>query len=293
MRVSLAITILAVLVSGCTSSREAAPANATPATVAAPALTEIQPAPDQPVSELERAADVAQLDLEAITERGYLRVLVAPSRTHFETRNRRHHGRSVDAGIALAKTLSTRSGRQVSVIFITTREDQLIPALLAGKGDIAANLLLTFARDEEVAFAPPIVSGIRELIVTGLDNPLVSLEDVGGRIIHVRKDSDHHASLVRLNAQLKNINRAAARIVVDDKRRTDEDLLDSVNSGSVEATVADDYIFDRWKNEFPKITANRDVAVSQDGSLSWVTRKDAPMLTEFMKEFFSTHKLTF
>lgn len=293
MRVCLPLTMYAVLISGCSGPREAAPANATPATVAAPALTEIQPAPDQPVSERERAADAARLDLEAVTELGYLRVLVAPSRTHFETVDGRHHGRSVDAGVALAKSLSTRSGRQVSVIFIPTREDQLVPALLAGKGDVAANVLLTFDRDELVTFAPPIVSGIRELIVTALDKPLVSLEDVGGRVIHVRKGSDHYASLVRLNAQLKNINRATARIVVDDKRRTDEDLLDSVNYGSVEATVADDYIFDRWKSEFPKITANRDVAVSQDGSLSWVTRKDAPKLTEFLKEFFSTHRLTF
>ena len=54
-------------------------------------------------------------------------------------------------------------------MFIETREEQLIPALLAGNGDVAANLLLTFARDEQVAFAPPIVAQIRELIGTPAD----------------------------------------------------------------------------------------------------------------------------
>lgn len=293
MQAWLPLAIVAVFVSGCTSPREPAPANAAPAAVAAPGLTEIRSAPDHPVSELERAADVAKLDLEAITKRGYLRVLVAPSRTYFETVDGRHHGRAVDAGVALVKTLGERSGRQVSVVFITTREEQLIAALLAGKGDVAANLLLTFARDEQVAFAPPIVTGIRELVVTRLDEPLVSLEDVGGRIIHVRKDSDHHASLVRLNQQLKSINRPPARIVADGKTPTDEDLLERVNYGSVPATVVDDYVFDLWKKDFPKITANRDVAVSQDGSLSWVSRKDSPALTAFLKQFFSTHRLTF
>ena len=39
--------------------------------------------------------------------------------------------------------------------------------MLAGKGDVAANLLLTFERDEQVAFATPIETGIRELVVTG------------------------------------------------------------------------------------------------------------------------------
>lgn len=293
MRAWLSLAIFAVLTSGCGNSPEVAPANATPATVSTPPAAAIPPAPDQPVSDLEHSRDVALLDLDAITERGYIRVLVAPSRTHFETVDGRHHGRAVDIGVALARTLGERAGRPVSAVFIKTREDQLIPALLAGKGDVAANVLLTFARDEQVAFAPPIVTGIRELVVTALDQPLVSLEDVGGRTIHVRKDSDHHASLVRLNAQLKNINRPPARIVVDERIATDEELLDKVNDGHFPSTLADDYIFELWKKEFPKVTVNRDVAVSQDGSLSWVTRKDAPKLAELLKEFFSTHKLTF
>lgn len=293
MRAWLAVAMFVLGTGGCTDSRESAPANATPAAVAAPAPLEIGPAPDQPVSELERARDWSLIDLDGITERGHLRVLVAPSRTHFETVDGHHHGRSVDAGVALATALGQHSGRPVAAVFIETREDQLIPALLAGKGDIAANVLLTFVRDEQVAFAPPIVTGIRELVVTGPDQPLVSLEDVGGRVIHVRKDSDHHASLVRLNAQLKSIHRPPARIVLESTIKTDEELLDKVNHGSIPAALADDYVFDRWTKAFPNITANRDVAVSQDGSLSWVTRKDAPKLTAFVKEFFSTHRLTF
>lgn len=293
MRTWPGIVMAVSTLSACTNSPVVAPANATPAAVTAPAPIEIRPAPDQPISELERARGSATLDLDAITERGYLRVLVAPSRTHFETVDGRHHGRAVDAGVALARAMSERSGRQVSAVFVETREDDLIPKLLAGQGDIAANVLLTFARDEQVAFATPIVTGIRELVVTGLDTPMVSLEDVGGRSIHVRKNSDHHASLIRLNDQLKKINRPPARIVAEERIKTDEDLLDRVNHGSMPATVADSYIFDRWAKEFPKITTNRDVAVSQDGSLSWVTRKDAPQLLALMNDFFSTHKLTF
>ena len=179
-------------------------------------------------------------------------------------------------------------------VFIETREEQLIPSLLANQGDVAANLLLTITRDEQVAFAPPIKTGIRELVVTDVGSPLVSLEDVGGRTIHVRRNSDHHASLVRLNEQLKKINRRPATIVADDKTRTDEELLDSVNAGRIRATIVDDYIFDRWQKDLLKIAAtNREVAVSQDGVLAWVTRKDAPALTSLLKDFFSTHKMTF
>jgi membrane-bound lytic murein transglycosylase MltF len=281
---------LCAIIGACSAPREAAPAKAAPEL---PALTEIGPAPHQPISERERSSETATPDIDAIVERGYVRILVPPSRTHFETVDGRHRGKAVDVGVALAGSLGKAHAREIAAVFIATREEQLIPSLLAGKGDIAANVLLTFERDEQVAFAPPITTGIRELVVTRSDKPLVSLEDVGGRTIHVRKDSDHHASLLRLNAQLKSINRAPARIVAESTASGVEDLLAKVNDGSVPATLADDYIFDLWKKEFPNINANRDVAVSQDGSRSWVTRKDAPNLTALLKEFFSTHKLTF
>ena len=71
----------------------------------------------------------------------------------------RHRGRAVDAGVALAERLTEEAKREITPVFIETREDQLIPSLLAGKGDVAANLLLTFTRDEQVAFAPPIKTG--------------------------------------------------------------------------------------------------------------------------------------
>lgn len=291
MRTWWTAAVVAGVMSGACSApapQPAAPANATPV---APAISEIPPAADQPISDHERRNEPAAVDLDAIVERGYLRILVAPSRTFFETIDGRHRGRAVDAGVELARAIATEHKRDVAAVFIDTREDRLIPDLLAGKGDIAANLMLTFARDDQVAFAPPIVAGIRELVVTSRNQPMVSLEDVGGREIHVRTDSDHHASLLRLNAQLKNINRPPARIVADTKVKTDEDLLEQVNSGRVPATIADDYVFDKWRTEFPNITANRDVAVSQDGILAWVTRKDAPALAAAMKAFFSTHKL--
>lgn len=289
MRAWLAVAIVAVFAIGCASPPDEAPANTTP-----PASTLIEIPVTGPHRDLVSDVGVGPaVDLDLLIERGHIRVLVAPSRTYFNVTAAGVEGRAVDAAIAMIAALNKRTGKVVSVEFVPAREQDLVTGLVSGKGDIAANVLLTFARDEQVAFAPPIRTGIRELVVTRADSPLVSLEDVGDRIIHVRKDSDHHASLVRLNEQLKNINRRPARIVVDAKAATDEDLLERVNTGSIPATVVDDYIFDRWQNTFPNIAANRDVAVSQDGSVSWVTRKDTPQLTAFVREFFATHKLTF
>ena len=287
----LGLFIVLTMAAACSGSSR--PADTKPA-ARGPALTEIGTAVDQPVNKRERNNPSAKGDLDAIVSRGYLRILVAPSRAHFQTVDGNHRGRAVDAGVALARKISEDAQKEIVPIFIETREDQLIPSLLAGKGDVAANVLLTFERDEQVAFAPPIRTDIRELVVTDAGNPLRSLEDAGGRVFHVRKGSDHHLSLVRLNQQLEKNSRRQAFILFDEKAKTDEDLLDSVNAGRIKATVVDDYIFDRWQGEMFKIAkTDRDIAVSQDGSLSWVARRDATALSAVMKDFFSTHKLSF
>lgn len=285
MRILLAITI-AVWAASCTGAPPPAVENETPEVL----VIQIPRAPAQPDSS---PGDDGTFDLDAIAERGVIRVLVARSGTHFFAHDGGHAGKSVDIGVALAQSLSEQVRKTVRPVFVETHEADLIPDLLAGKGDVAANLLLTFDRDDKVAFAPPIRTGIRELVVTAKGAPLVSLEDVGTRTIYVRQDSDHHASLLRLNEQLKSINRPAARIVLALPPITDEQLLERVNDGHAPATLADDYIFERQAPKLPNITANRDVAVSQDGSLAWVTRKDASGLIAFVKQFFSTHRLTF
>jgi hypothetical protein len=49
-------------------------------------------------------------------------------------------------------------------------------------------------------------------------------------------------------------------------------------------------VFDRWRKTFDRISANPDVAVSQDGQLAWVTRKDMPQLLAVMNRFVSILK---
>ena len=285
----------AVTLAACTNARETAPANASPAAVAA---TEIPRAPDQPSplpSHLQGVRNPSKGDLDEMVSRGYIRVLVAPSPTNYTIVNGFTRGRTHDVREAFQETLNRQNGSgKVAVLLIATTEDALIPDLLAGKGDIAANVLLNFERDEQVAFAAPLIKGIRELVVTGpKEPPLVSLEDVGGRMVHVRQSSDHYASLLRLNAQLKSINRPPVKIALAPSDASDEALLEMVNSGTIPATVTDDYLFDVARRTLPQISANRDVAVSQDGVLAWVTRKDAPKLLAAMNAFFSTHKLTY
>lgn len=235
-------------------------------------------------------------DLDAIAARGYLRVLVTPSRTHYAVANGLQRGATVDAGIAFEAFLNARraSGQPpIEVVFVPTLENTLVSNLIAGRGDVAANLLFTFERDDQVAFAAPARSGIRELVVTGRGvPPMVSLEDVAGRSIHARKSSDHYASLVRLNEQLARIDKPGCTIVIADESLTDEDLVALVHDGSIPATLVNDYVLDAWIRVFGSVSVNREVAVSQDGVQAWAVRKDAPALLAMVAAFMTTHDMS-
>ena len=165
---------------------------------------------------------------------------------------------------------------------------------VAGQADIAASLLRTFERDDQVAFAKPWRTGVRELIVTGPGAPpLVSLEDVGGRTIHVRRNSDHHASLLRLNEQLKKIDRPPARIVLAAESQPTRTCSSSSTTAASRRRSWTTTSTTRGARHSTRSAANRDVAVSQDGEIAWVTRKESAQLLAMINEFFATHRLSF
>jgi membrane-bound lytic murein transglycosylase MltF len=296
----LFVVALALATGACgqaeTPPAESAPvdAPAEPAPAARLAIEEATAEPPPAAAALAAIKAPALGDLDAIAKRGRIRILVPVSRTYYAIDNDLQRGATYDAGVAFARFVTARlgSGQQaLTAVFIPTPEDRLVADLLAGRGDLAANLRQTFERDDQVAFATPTRAGIRELVITGPGQPaLVSLEDVAGRAIHVRKSSDHHSSLQRLNDQLKKIDRQPARIVLADESLTDEDLLDRVNEGTFPATLADDYIFEARQRELTSVAANKDVAVSQDGVIAWVTRKDATQLLAAVNAFFAAHK---
>jgi len=288
--------LMVVALVGCSS-----PAPSDPATAASPAGPARQPiaaaAPQPPLSgdALERARTAATGDLDAIARRGLVRVLVVPSRTQYSIVDGHQRGGTFDAGMAFEGFFNSndRTASPVKVVFIPTRNDALVADLNAGRGDVAANLLVTFERDDQVAFSEPIRSRIRELIVTGPGvPPIVSLEDVAGRAIHVRKSSDHYASLVRLNQQLAKADKPVCKIVVADEALMDEDLVQLVNAGTIPATLVDDYVYELMKATAPKVAVNEDVAVSQDGVQAWAMRKDSPKLRALVNEFIALHDLT-
>ena len=287
-----AMVVIALV--GCSS-----PAPSDPAPAAGPTgpgrkpVAAAVPEPAIATSELERLRATGLGDWDAIVTRGYLRILIVPSRTEYAIEHDVQRGATFNAAKAFEAFVNSKPGggtNPVKAVFIAVRNDALVAELTAGHGDIAANLVLTFERDDQVAFSDPVRTGVRELIVTGAGvPPIVSLEDVAGRDIHVRKSSDHYASLVRLNQQLARVDKPVCKIVVANETLMDEDLVQLVNAGTIPATLVDDYVFTLMKITVPKVAVNEAVAVSQDGIIAWAVRKDSPRLRALVNEFLKSH----
>ena len=69
----------------------------------------------------------------------------------------------------------------------------------------------------------------------------------------------------------------------------DEDILEMVNAGLVQITIADDFVADFWKQIFPNLVLHNDVAVKSDGQVAWMIRKNSPQLMAELNTFIARY----
>src|SRR4029453_13147625 len=119
----------------------------------------------------------------------------------------RERGLTVDAVRKFEEYLNKKykkdlKKRPITVVLIPTTRDQLIPALLEGRVDIAAgNITITEDRQAQSDFSVPIAKPFSEIVVTGPGAPaLNTLDDLAGQEVFVRPATSYYESLTALNA---------------------------------------------------------------------------------------------
>jgi membrane-bound lytic murein transglycosylase MltF len=234
-------------------------------------------------------------DFDGMTQRRVIRALVVHSKMFYFIDKGQERGVTYDGLKEFESVVNQRlaSGAlKTHVAFIPVPRDQLIPALLAGKGDIvAANITITPGRQESVDFSDPFLTNVSELVVTGPGAPsIANLDDLAGKEVQVRASSSYHESLRRLNDKFKQAGKPPIKLTAADELFEDEDLLEMVNAGLVPITVVDSHKADFWAQIFDKVTVHKDLAVSGGGQIAWALRKNSPKLREVINEFVKTHK---
>jgi membrane-bound lytic murein transglycosylase MltF len=233
-------------------------------------------------------------DFDGMVKRRHIRVLVPYSRTLYFNDKGRERGITADLvrdfEQYINKTYAKALGkRPITLYMIPTTRDELLEDVAAGLGDIAVgNITVTDARRTIVDFvAPADQKPISEVVLTGPKSaPVATAEDLAGKTVHVRKSSSYHESLVAISDRLKKAGKPPANLVLVPDALEDEDMMEMLNAGLLEAIVVDDWKAKIWAQVLPKVKINDSAVVRSGGLVGWAVRKDSPQLEAIINEFY-------
>ena len=234
-------------------------------------------------------------DLDGMLKRRVIRVLTVYSKTFYFADKGTQRGGTYELARLFEEDLNKKLAKKnlkVQVYFIPVSRDQMLPALAAGKGDVAAsNLTITPERQKLVDFASPTYANVSEVVLSGPASPKVSsVDDLAGKEVFVRKSSSYHESLVTLNQRLAAEKRPPVNIRLAPEELEDEDLIEMLNAGLISLIVVDKHIADFWKQIFPKVTVHDGIAVRTGGDIAWALRKGSPQFKAAVDDFIGRHR---
>ncbi|MFC1858672.1 transporter substrate-binding domain-containing protein [Thermodesulfobacteriota bacterium] len=231
--------------------------------------------------------DLSDLDP---AKRNFIRVLVSYSNTNFFVAKGQKHGLEYELltqyeGFLNKKHRKSKEKFRVSFVALPFRE--LMPWLVAGKGDIvAAGLTITPEREKSVAFTDPYIRNVEEIVVTSQKTEKVDhLNDLSGRKVHVVSGSSYIDHLQRINERFRKEKRPLIKIVEADKTLEAEDLLQMINAGIFKITVVDRHIADFWAQVLPNLVLKENIVVNTGGNIAWAVRKSNPKLLASLNAF--------
>ncbi len=230
-------------------------------------------------------------DYDGMAQRRTVRVLVTYSKTFYFLDGGNQRGLSYELIQAFEKYLNRKKGSKsplkVNAIIIPVARDDLLPALLEGRGDIAvANLTVTPARREQVDFSDPFMTDVSEMMITGKDvRPIRALADMAGMEVHARPTSSYYESLQAIQQKLKQGHLDPMRLKPADENLEDEDLLEMLNAGLIPALVMDSHKAAFWAQIFKEIKQHPDFPLRQGGRIAWAFRKNSPLLKKQINTF--------
>jgi membrane-bound lytic murein transglycosylase MltF len=245
---------------------------------------------DEPALVL-RTTEPAYDDWDSILERRQLRVLVTRSRTGFFVAEGRARGFELEMYREFEKAVNADLGRDsgppFTIAFIPVEHERLLPALLEGHGDVAADFLtVTPEREAQVAFSDPYLTDVSEVVVHHQDTaPLRSLEDLAGKPIRVASGTSYETTLARWNRDLVSRGLAPMEVSSPGRALAQEDYLELVSAGIYDYTICDRHAAELWAEVLDGLVVRDDLALRTGGRIAWAVRKGNPVLKEQLDAF--------
>lgn len=213
-------------------------------------------------------------DFDDIKQRKTLRVLTRNNAASYYL----WQGELLGFEYELAKAFASKHNLRLEMIVAPSHED-LIPMLLAGRGDvIAAFMTVTDERKrQDIAFSRHHHYS-SEIVVSRDDDDLKTVDDLAGRTIHVRRSSSYWRTLEIL--QEKGI---AFELVAAPETMETEEIIARVADDDYDLTVADNQLLDielTWRDDIKAA-----FALGEPRKNAWAVRKKNKQLLSAINSF--------
>jgi len=233
-------------------------------------------------------------DLSGMVERRMIRVLTTFSKTQYFIDRGTPRGTAYDQGKLLEDQLNKAAGTgnlKIAVQFVPVSRNELLPALIEGRGDIVmADLTVTPERLKQVDFVDPWISGVDEIVVTSPGAPPIgALDDLSGKNVFVRESSSYYQSLRQLNERFAKEGKAPVTLTPAPEELEDEDLMEMANAGLVDLLVVDNHKAWFWQRVWPGLKVYPTVTLRTGGQIAWAIRHDSPELAAALDKFLATN----
>ena len=222
-------------------------------------------------------------DFDAMLDRRLIRLVVPYSPTLFFEDKGTLYGTAAN-GAQLFEAWLNRTfalgARPLTVPLTPVSRDKLFDTLLAGDGDIAAgDITITEERRKKVAFSAPVISNVREIVITGEDVPeLDSAEALSGKEVAVGRSTSYYESLAKLNERLAAQGKPPVTITIVPDTLEVADLMEMTAAALLPATVGDDWVAGLWVQIIKGLRLHPKAAIREGAEIAWAVRPDNPKL---------------
>jgi membrane-bound lytic murein transglycosylase MltF len=275
-------------------------AQTTPANTATPKSSASGVTADAKARALDVRTRAQKVDFDVMLERRAIKFYLPYSRSLYFIDKGRERGISADVIREFERWVNKKYAKQLgkrpfTVFAVVATRDKLLADLQGGHADVAVgNVKVIDQLLNEVDFAG-LDQNITttEILVTGPASPAIaSIDDLSGKTVHVREYSSQYLGLKALNERFRKEGKPEAKPVFVPNALEDEDLLEMLNAGLLQAIITDDWRARMWAQVLPKVTVREDIPLRPKTKMGWAIRKNSPKLAAELNEFHAYYAKT-
>ncbi len=185
-----------------------------------------------------------------------------------------------------------KTADKVKLIFVPRPFGDLLPSLEEGIGDLAiGGMTVMPSRVGATVFSKSYLTGVEEVVVHNSSViDMNTLEDLGGRTVTVRRESSYEVHLAQIGEDFENRGLEAPSVRAVGSSLATEDVLEMVNAGIIDVTVADSHLAEAWATLMPDLVVRSDLVIRGGGALAVAVRQSDPRLLEALNSFIGKNK---